>query len=82
MLATMATPAAADAPPSLQFRKRNLSIGERICAVASEGIAGRLKSGALRLDRVTAGHRAADPLFVTSRVNFFVPPAITSKEPT
>lgn len=66
MLATIATPAAADALPSVQFHKRNLSIGVRICAGAGEGIAGRVKRGAVRLDRVTAEHRAADSQFATS----------------
>ncbi len=53
MQTTMATPAAVKALPTVQLRK--ISIGERIYAAGNEGIAWRVKSGAVRLDRVTDG---------------------------
>ena len=52
MRATMATAAAANTLPTVQLRK--IPIGERIYTAGSEGIAWRVKSGAVRLDRVTA----------------------------
>ena len=51
MQATMATPAAVNTLPTVQLRK--IPIGERIHAAGSEGIAWRIRSGAVRLDRVT-----------------------------
>ena len=53
MQTLMATPAAVNALPTVQLRK--ISIGERIYAAGSEGIAWRVKSGAVRLDRITPG---------------------------
>ena len=52
MQTTMATPAAVNTLPTVQCRK--ISIGERIHAAGSEGIAWRVRSGAVRLDRITA----------------------------
>ncbi|NJD35621.1 MAG: Crp/Fnr family transcriptional regulator [Betaproteobacteria bacterium] len=52
MHTAMATPAAANTLPTVQLRR--ISIGERIHAAGTEGIAWRVKSGAVRLDRVTA----------------------------
>lgn len=52
MRATMATSAAANTLPTVQLRK--IPIGERIYTAGSEGIAWRVKCGAVRLDRVTA----------------------------
>jgi CRP-like cAMP-binding protein len=52
MQTTMKTPAAANTLPTVQLRK--ISIGERIYAAGAEGIAWRVKSGAVRLDRITA----------------------------
>jgi len=51
MQTTMATPAAVKTLPTVQLRK--ISIGERIYAAGAEGIAWRVKSGAVRLDRIT-----------------------------
>ena len=51
MQATMATPAAVNPLPTVQLRK--IPIGERIHAAGSEGIAWRIRSGVVRLDRVT-----------------------------
>jgi CRP-like cAMP-binding protein len=51
MQTTMATPAAVNTLPTVQLRK--ISIGERIYAAGAEGIAWRVKSGAVRLDRIT-----------------------------
>jgi len=58
MQTTMATPAAANTLPTVQLRK--IPIGERIYAAGSAGIAWRVRSGAVRLDRVTdeASHYA------------------------
>lgn len=52
MQTTMKTPAAVSTLPTVQLRK--ISIGERIHAAGAEGIAWRVKSGAVRLDRITA----------------------------
>lgn len=52
MQTSMATPAAVSTLPTVKIRQ--ISIGERIYAAGSEGIAWRVKSGAVRLDRVTA----------------------------
>lgn len=52
MHAIMATPAAANTLPTAQVRK--ISIGALIYAAGCEGIAWRVKSGAVRLDRITA----------------------------
>ena len=52
MQTLMATPAAASTLPSVQLRR--IPIGERIYAAGSEGIAWRVKSGAVRLDRITS----------------------------
>ena len=46
------TPPVASKLPTVQLRK--ISIGERIHAAGAEGIAWRVKSGAVRLDRITA----------------------------
>lgn len=51
MQAIMSTPAAVKKLPTMQLRK--IPIGERIYSAGSEGIAWRVKSGAVRLDRVT-----------------------------
>ena len=53
MATPMATPAAVNTLPTVQLRK--IPIGERIYAAGSEGIAWRVRSGAVRLDRITAG---------------------------
>jgi len=53
MQKSMARPAAVNTLPALQLRK--IPIGERIYAAGSEGIAWRVRSGAVRLDRVSAG---------------------------
>lgn len=53
MQTIMATPAAVNTLPTVQLRK--ISIGTLIYATGCEGIAWRVKSGAVRLDRVTAG---------------------------
>lgn len=52
MQTIMATPAAVSTLPTVQLRK--ISIGERIYAAGAEGIAWRVRSGAVRLDRITA----------------------------
>ncbi|MFA5124165.1 Crp/Fnr family transcriptional regulator [Zavarzinia sp.] len=52
MQTLMATPAAVNTRPTVQLRK--ISIGEHIYAAGVEGIAWRVKSGAVRLDRITA----------------------------
>lgn len=52
MQTLMATPAAVNTLPTVQLRR--ISIGERIYAAGSEGIAWRVRSGAVRLDRITA----------------------------
>lgn len=52
MQAIMATPAAVKALPTVQLRR--IAIGGRIHAAGTEGIAWRVKSGAVRLDRITA----------------------------
>ena len=52
MATPMATPAAVNTLPTVQLRK--IPIGERIYAAGSEGIAWRVKSGAVRLDRISA----------------------------
>ncbi len=51
MATPMATPTAANTLPTVQLRK--IPIGERIYAAGSEGIAWRVKRGAVRLDRIT-----------------------------
>jgi len=51
MQAIMATPVAVKAPSTLQLRR--IAIGARIYAAGTEGIAWRVKSGAVRLDRIT-----------------------------
>jgi CRP/FNR family nitrogen fixation transcriptional regulator len=51
MQATMATPTAANTLPTVQLRK--IPIGGQIYAAESEGIAWRVKRGAVRLDRTT-----------------------------
>ena len=51
MQATMETSVAVNTLPTVQLRK--IPIGERIYAAESEGIAWRIRSGAVRLDRVT-----------------------------
>jgi CRP/FNR family nitrogen fixation transcriptional regulator len=53
MQTLMATPAAVNTLPTVQLRK--IPIGERIYSAGSEGIAWRVRSGAVRLDRITAG---------------------------
>jgi len=52
MQTIMKTPAAMSKLPTVQLRK--ISIGERIYAAGAGGIAWRVKSGAVRLDRITA----------------------------
>jgi CRP-like cAMP-binding protein len=52
MQTLMATPAALSTLPTVQLRR--IPIGERIYAAGSEGIAWRVKSGAVRLDRITS----------------------------
>jgi len=52
MQTLMATPGAVNMPRTVQLRK--IPIGERIYSAGSEGIAWRVRSGAVRLDRVTA----------------------------
>lgn len=52
MQTTLSTPAAVNPLPTMQ--QRRISIGERIYAAGSEGIAWRVRSGAVRLDRITA----------------------------
>lgn len=52
MQTLMATPAAVNTLPTVQLR--NIPIGERIYFAGSEGIAWRVRSGAVRLDRITA----------------------------
>ncbi len=52
MQASMATPASVKSMPPRALRR--ISIGERIYAAGSEGIAWRVNSGAVRLDRTTA----------------------------
>jgi len=52
MQTLMATPAAVKSLPTVQMRK--IPIGERIYSAGSEGIAWRVRSGAVRLDRITA----------------------------
>ena len=51
MQTLMATPAAVNTLPTVQMRK--IPIGERIYSAGSEGIAWRVRSGAVRLDRIT-----------------------------
>ena len=51
MQTLMATPAAVKSLPTVQMRK--IPIGERIYSAGSEGIAWRVRSGAVRLDRIT-----------------------------
>ena len=51
MQTTLATPAAANRLPTMQLRK--IPIGGHIYAAGSEGIAWRVRRGAVRLDRVT-----------------------------
>ncbi|MCX7150768.1 MAG: helix-turn-helix domain-containing protein [Rhodocyclales bacterium] len=51
MQAIMATPAAVKALPTVQLRR--IAIGGRIYAAGTEGIAWRVKSGAVRLDRIS-----------------------------
>lgn len=55
MQTIMATPVAVKTLPTP--KKRRIAIGGRIYAAGSEGIAWRVKSGAVRLDRVTADGR-------------------------
>lgn len=52
MQTLMATPAVVNALPTVQLRK--IPIGDRIYSAGSEGIAWRVRSGAVRLDRITA----------------------------
>ena len=52
MQTIMKTPAAVKTLPTVQLRK--IPIGERIYAAGAEGIAWRVKSGAVRLDRIDA----------------------------
>lgn len=52
MQAIMATPASVQAMPTRKLRR--IPIGGRIYAAGTEGIAWRVKSGAVRLDRITA----------------------------
>jgi len=51
MQTLMATPAAVNTLPTVQLRR--IPIGERIYAAGAEGIAWRVRSGAVRLDRIT-----------------------------
>jgi CRP/FNR family nitrogen fixation transcriptional regulator len=51
MQTTLATPVAVNMLPAVQLRK--IPIGGQIYAAESEGIAWRIRSGAVRLDRVT-----------------------------
>jgi CRP/FNR family nitrogen fixation transcriptional regulator len=51
MQKSMARPAAVNTLPTVQLRQ--IPIGERIYAAGSEGIAWRVRSGAVRLDRVS-----------------------------
>ena len=56
MQAVIATPASATAAPTVQAHK--ITIGQRIYAAGTEGIAWRVKSGAVRLDRITGEGRS------------------------
>lgn len=51
MQAIMATPASIRTMPAMRLRR--IAIGERIYTAGTEGIAWRVKAGAVRLDRVT-----------------------------
>ena len=56
MQAVIATPASATAAPTVQAHK--ITIGQRIYAAGTAGIAWRVKSGAVRLDRITGDGRS------------------------
>lgn len=56
MRSIIATPVSASAEPNQSLRR--IAIGERIHEAGAEGIAWRVASGAVRLDRVAAGGRS------------------------